>query len=147
MLFFSSAAADGPEKKINRDRAKKAAAQNKNTFLRITLSGLFSPKTVRLYPGELDDLVKEAQTMKVESIVSALEGMKIRKDRIELLNTLPFPVAMVSGKNDPVIPLESILEQHNAKAIEKVTITPNGHLGYIEDRDNCLDAIQEFLLD
>jgi len=145
MLFFSSAAADGIEIKQNRDRAKKLVAQNKNTFLRLTLSGLFSLETLALYPNELEALVKEAQTMEIDAIVSCLEGMKNRPNRSELLNTLPFPVAFVSGKNDPVVPLESVLVQHKAKAVKNVTITPNGHLGYIEDRELSLAAIQDFL--
>ncbi len=147
MLFYSTAAADDAEKKLNRDRAKKLVAQNKNTFLRLNLSGLFSPATLSLYPKQLEALVKQAQTMEVAAITSALDGMKTRPDRSSLLNTSPFPVTFVSGKNDPVIPIDSLVNQHQAKAVKQVTITPNGHLGYIEDKAVSLAVIQDFLVD
>lgn len=144
MLFFSSAAADTAEKRTNRDRLKAIVHESKNSFLRHAIPMLFTSQTRQLYAEKVNLLIAEAQELNTDGIVKTIDGLKTRPDRIHLLEK-DIPVSFVSGKLDEAITLESLKDQHSAKAVKKVWLTENGHMGHIEDRDFCLAAIRNFM--
>ncbi len=144
LLFFSSAAADTPEKKENRERLKTIVTQNKERFMRHAISMLFTKATRQSFASELEKLIKEAQELSTEGIAKTLDGLKTRQDRQHILTT-DISISFVSGKLDEAIPLASLKSQHSAKAVKKVWFTENGHMGHIEDSNSCLAAILEFL--
>ena len=76
--------------------------------------------------------------------MAALEGMKSRPDREVLLHFGAFPVMMIAGKNDPVIPFEDSLEQIETHELEH-TILENGHMSHIEDLEELLEGLRPFL--
>lgn len=144
LLFFSSAAADTLEKSANRDRLKAIVAKDKEGFMRHAIPMLFTKETRQTCSSELEEVIKDAQELRTEGIVKTLEGLKTRPDRQHILKT-DIPISFVSGKLDEAITLESLKTQHSERAIKKVWLTENGHMGHIEDRDFCLQAIQEFI--
>ena len=144
LLFFSSAAADTPEKRQNRDRLKVLVAQDKNSFTRHAIPMLFTKTTRAQFAPAVEELIAQAQDLTSTGIIKTIEGLKTRPDKTDIL-TRNIPVSFVSGKLDEAISIESLTEQHKASAVKKVWLTENGHMGHIEDRDFCLHAIQEFL--
>jgi pimeloyl-ACP methyl ester carboxylesterase len=143
LLFFSSAAADTPEKKINRERLKSIVKDNKEIFSRHAIPMLFTPKTRALFKPVIDQLIEEAIAMDTNGITKTIDGLKLRPNREHVLENTS--VSFISGKLDEAVPFDSLTQQHKAKGVEKVWVTENGHMGHIEDRDYCLAAIQEFL--
>jgi len=144
LLFYSTALADSIEKKASRLQAAELAEQNHRSFIRISLPLLFRPKSRRMYQSEISKLKREAVLMTKEGVKAALLGMRVRKDYLELLENAHFPIGFISGAHDPVISLESLKLQHQAKAVQFVEITDNGHMGHIEDRAICMNKISEF---
>ena len=110
-LINSTAQEDSPEKKQNRDRAIQAVKQNHKAFIRISISNLFRPKNRTIYSKEIRQLKEDALQFPVQGIIAALEGMKIRKDRLRLFRTAPLKKMLIIGRKDPVLQYHALIEQ------------------------------------
>ncbi len=143
-LMNSSALADSNEKKHNRDRAIIAVKQNHKTFIRIAIPNLFSEENRTIYKTEITEITKEALQLSSQGIIASLEGMKIRKDRSEVLTKGNFKKMLVIGKKDPVLDYNSLIKQAkttNTKIIE----LSGGHMSHIENRDGLITALKDFV--
>lgn len=143
-LMNSTASADSPEKKQNRDRAILAVKQNHKTFIRMAIVNLFRPKNRKLFSDKIKQIRKEAQETPLQGIVAALEGMKIRNDREALLHFTPFKKMMIAGKKDPVLYHPFLVEQTQNTEVKLVTL-PDGHMSHIENKDELLLNILHFI--
>ncbi len=146
-LFYSTPKEDSAEKKNLRQRAIESVKQRKDLFIKSSIPGLFYEGNLRKYKGRVETLIKRATAMSAQGIVAALEGMRERPDREVLLHFGPYAVLVISGERDGLIPIEGMKE---VMAFPKVThslVTPNGHMGHIEDRDACLKMIKRFIID
>lgn len=144
-LFFSTARDDDDEKKNMRLRAIEAVKQNHALFIHSTIPGLFAEDSLKTHRKKVDAAIAEAAQMSKQGIIAALAGMRERPNREALLHFAPYPVLMVAGKNDPRIPFSESAEQLKAPSISHSYVSPHGHMGHIEDAENCLNAIQDFL--
>ncbi|MDG3583291.1 MULTISPECIES: alpha/beta fold hydrolase [Galbibacter] len=144
ILANSTASADSPEKKKNRDRAIKMVKKDYKSFVRMGISNLFRPKNRKIFSEEIKELKKEALKTPVQGIVAALEGMKIRKDREILLHFTPFAKMMIIGKKDPVLLYEDLRAQVQNTDMEVVEF-PDGHMSFIENKSQFIDKIKVFL--
>jgi pimeloyl-ACP methyl ester carboxylesterase len=143
-LMNSTPSDDSLEKKENRDRAILAVKQNHKTFIRIAITNLFSPKNRTLLTDKIKSIIQEAQKTPLQGIVAALEGMKIRKNRTDLLQKLQCKKMIIVGKNDPVLDYKSIKNQLKHIDIKWVEF-PDGHMSYIENKDEFLHEIMHFI--
>ncbi len=143
-LMNSTAQADTKERQINRDRAIEAVSNNKNSFVRISITNLFRPKNRTIFSDELKQIKDEALHISVEGIVAALTGMKIRKDRVKLLRYLACKKIMIIGKRDPVLDYNSLIEQTKDTNINLVEF-PDGHMSHIENKEDFLTTIMHFI--
>ncbi|WP_282134632.1 alpha/beta fold hydrolase [Seonamhaeicola maritimus] len=143
-LMNSTASADTPEKKINRDRGIEAVKQNHKTFIRIAIANLFTPKNQSLFSKEIDALVKECLKTPLQGIVAALEGMKIREDREVILHFSPYKKMMIIGKNDPALPYNTLKSQTENTEVNVVEFN-GGHMSYIENKHIFLQNILHFI--
>jgi pimeloyl-ACP methyl ester carboxylesterase len=83
---------------------------------------------------------------KKQGIIAALEGMKDRPDRSIILGLVDYPIMMIIGKHDNVLPSEQLLEQ--AKKIRDphvLYLEDAGHMGFLESPKTCHKAIRKFL--
>ncbi len=143
-LMNSTAQADSKEKKINRERAIVAVNNNKNSFVRISITNLFRPKNRTVFSEELKQVKDEALKISIEGIVAALAGMKTRKDRVKLLRSLTCKKMMIIGKHDPVLNYDSLIEQTKNNDINVVEF-PDGHMSHIENKEDFLTTIMYFI--
>ncbi|SHI41558.1 alpha/beta fold hydrolase [Algibacter luteus] len=143
-LMNSTAEDDTLEKKANRDRAILAVKQNHKTFIRIAITNLFRPKNRTIYAEKIKGVIQEAQLTPLQGIVAALEGMKIRKNRTELLRKLPCKKMLIVGKKDPVLDYKSLKDQTKTLDVEWVEF-PDGHMSHIENKDEFLHRIVHFI--
>ncbi|NVK27676.1 MAG: alpha/beta fold hydrolase [Flavobacteriia bacterium] len=146
-LFHSTALADSESKKQDRNRAIKLVKEHPEAFVKHSLPMLFRSKSRTIFRDEIKNLVKEALKMPVQGIIAALEGMKERPDREVLLHLSPIPFLFITGKRDSVLPFEKIEPQLSAPMVVDRLITENGHMGFIEDRDLCLETLIYFIND
>ena len=144
VLFHSTAAADSEQKKKDRDRAIKVIKHNKDLFINEAIPNLFNTK-YRPYTREIAVCKRIAKKMSKKSIVAALEGMKIRLDREVVLKFAPYKVLYIIGKEDNVLPYESLVRQAQIPEKGSYVLLENcGHMGHIEARRQCLKALKAF---
>jgi pimeloyl-ACP methyl ester carboxylesterase len=143
-LINSTANADTPEKKLNRERAILAVKQNHKTFIRIAIGNLFRPKNRKVFKIEIKQLIKEAQKTPLQGIIAALEGMKIREDREALLHFTPFKKMMIAGKKDPVLNIENLQTQTKNTEVKFIEF-PDGHMSFIENKSELSYELVRFI--
>jgi pimeloyl-ACP methyl ester carboxylesterase len=143
VLMNSTSKADSEERKANRDRAIKAVKKDYTTFIRLSISNLFSPDNSEKLIDEIEKVKLEALKTPLQGIVASLEGMKTRKDREVLLHLTPYPKMLILGKKDPVLIYKDTLEQIENTAVKLVTF-PDGHMSHIENRDELKTVLLDF---
>ena len=144
VLLNSTSKADSEERKANRNRAIKAVKKDYTTFIRLSITNLFSPDNRELLVDEIEKVKIEALKTSLQGVVASLEGMKIRKDREVLLHLTPYPKMLILGKKDPVLIYETTLEQIEDTAVKLVTF-PDGHMSHIENREELSKVLLDFL--
>lgn len=143
-LLNSTARADSDERKINRDRAIVCVKQDYTNFVRMSIANLFSEDNRERLSKEIEKTKKEALKTPLQGIVAALEGMKVRKDREVLLHFAPYPIQLVLGEKDPVLPYEDTIEQIEGTKVVLTTF-PDGHMSHIENEKELKKVLIEFL--
>ncbi|SEP91522.1 Pimeloyl-ACP methyl ester carboxylesterase [Hyunsoonleella jejuensis] len=143
-LINSTASADTREKQKNRDRAILAVKENHRTFIRIAISNLFSLKNRSVFSKEINALTLDAQKTPLQGIIAALEGMKIRKNREDVFKNGSFNKMLILGKEDPVLDYKLLVDQTKNTDIE-IVLFPDGHMSYIENKEELLQKIMRFI--
>ncbi len=134
VLLNSTSKEDSPERKINRMRAIKAVKQNPDVFIGMSIANLFSEENRERLIDEINLVKQQALKTSIQGIISALEGMKVRKDREFILHQATFPILLILGKKDPVLNYEDNIHQVEGTSIELVSL-PDGHMSHIENQD------------
>ena len=144
VLQNSTSKADSEERKTNRDRAIKAVKKDYTSFIRLSIANLFSPDNRERLTDKIENVKLEALKTPLQGVVASLEGMKIRKDREVLLHLTPYPKMLILGKKDPVLNYEDSLEQIENTAVKLISL-PDGHMSHIENREELLKVLLDFL--
>ena len=145
-LFHSTAYDDSPEVKINRNRMIEAVKQNHLDFINSFIPNLFPSETVNNYTDKIKHLQKLAGKMSKESIIAAIEGMKLRKNRVNVISNSQIPVLFIIGKKDSRLSFDKVLPQIAVSNNATVIILGNvGHMGHIESPKETIYAIKSFL--
>ncbi|MGO4537539.1 alpha/beta fold hydrolase [Paenibacillus sp. 2TAB19] len=80
--------------------------QGLSAFMKERIPGLFSNAKLRYMDEEIGQLIEVGLQMTPQGAISALEGMLQRPDRSDVLTGAKFPVLIVAGGEDNVIPPE-----------------------------------------
>lgn len=144
-LFHSHALADSPEAKLNRNRTISLVKADHGGFIYNFIPDLFAPENVSKHEKEIKKLFDEALLISRKAIIAALEGMKLRTDKLDVLINARVPVLFILGKKDSRIPFEKTLAQAALPATGEILVLDNvGHMGFIEARKITLMAIEGF---
>lgn len=143
-LMNSTPFADSLERQINRDRAIKVIKQDFKSFVSMAVSNLFCPEQKDQFIDAIASVKQEAMKLTVQGIVAALKGMKIRKDRSQLLRQLQIPKLVILGKTDPILDYTSLKYQLALLGIDTVDL-PGGHMSYIENKEELTYIIKRFV--
>lgn len=146
-LFHSHAIADPEDKKINRDREiELVKAGKKQQFISINIPNAFATDNHEKFAGKIEWARKIAIDTPDDGIIHALEGMKARPDRRDVLKSSTDPVLIVAGKKDNYIPFE-VYQQHFELApdTEVLILENSGHMGFIEEMEKSLEGVRKFL--
>lgn len=147
-LFHSTALADSDEKKRDRNRAIKLVKADKRVYTKATIQNLFATKNLKYLKDEVAFATKIALSTPKQGAVAALEGMKDRPNRDIILGLVEYPVMMVIGELDNILPHESLMEQ--AQTIKKkhvLYLEHDGHMGFLESPRIVNKALRKFLRD
>ncbi|MCF8365721.1 MAG: alpha/beta hydrolase, partial [Bacteroidales bacterium] len=144
-LFHSQASADTEEAKENRRRTINIVKLNKAGFINQFIPDLFAEENLERFDAEITRLQEIASKTPAKGIIAALEAMRDRSGKIELLLNTEIPVLFIAGKEDPRIPVQNVMAQAILPAHSEVMILGRtGHMGYIEARDKTFEMIKCF---
>mgnify|MGYP001156559308 FL=1 len=144
VLLNSTSRADSDERKANRDRAIIAVKKNYVACIRMSVANLFSEKNREIFLEEIEHVKLEALKTPLQGIVACQEGMKIRKDREVILHFANYPMLLILGKEDPVLNYEENVDQIEGTNVKLHTF-PDGHMSHIENKEELLVVLGEFL--
>lgn len=144
VLINSTARPDSKERIENRNRAIELIKQNSTMFVNMAINNLFSDEIRPFIQSEIEHTKQEALQTPVQGIIAALEGMKIRIDREVILHFSPYPIALILGTSDPVMPYTETAEQIQNTTVELFSLK-GGHMLHIEAPQKLSDSIQNFL--
>ena len=144
-MFFSTAADDLPQKKIDRDRAARVVEKNHQIFIKEAIPFLFAEENKIRLSKKIKSQTQLALKTPIKGIISCLAGMRDRQSNIDYLHQAPFPIQYIVGKKDPVILIDSLGIQLDAKSVIDVELIENcGHMGHIEEPEQCKKALTRF---
>lgn len=143
-LMNSTPFADTVERQLNRDRAINAVKYHRQNFIGMAIGNLFNPENRLKFQNEIEAITLAALRLPVQGIIAALEGMKIRKDRQDILKNSQVETLFILGENDPV--LDSIYLKPKLKALNVRTSTlSGGHMLYIENTSELIYKLRQFI--
>ena len=144
-LFHSSALPDSEEKKLDRDRGIKIVKRNPATYTNALVANLFAVANQKYLKKEINWVRRLSAKTKRQGLVATLEGMKIRKNREIILKFANYPVMVIAGKRDNVMPFESLKMQSELPKISRLLALERvGHMGFMEAKDTTLKKLKVF---
>lgn len=145
-LFHSSAYADTDDKKRDRTRSIKVVKANHKIYTTEVIKNLFATQNAKYLKKEIAFAQKIASTVSKQSIIASLEGMKDRPNRDLILGLATYPVMMIIGELDNVLPYQQLLEQAELiKHKHLLYLEHDGHMGFLENPNSCNKQIRKFL--
>jgi pimeloyl-ACP methyl ester carboxylesterase len=145
-LFHSTAYADSADKKKDRQRAIDVVKANKTLYTTTTVKNLFATKNLKYLKDEIVFASKIARQTSRQGIVAALIGMKDRPSRDIILGLVEYPIMMVIGGLDNVLPSDQLIEQAgHIKRKSILYLEYDGHFGFLESPRKSARAIRSFL--
>lgn len=140
VLLNSTPLEDTLERKKDRERAINLVERNKRAYVTMAITNLLSPENRKKFKKETAILKEEALQISDIGITAALKGMKIRTDKTEVLKEFNKIKIIVSGLDDPLIPINIIENTAKSSNCQFISM-PGGHLSYIE----CFTKFRNFV--
>ncbi len=144
-LIHSHPFEDTAENRETRDRTIQLVKMEKLSFITRFFPELFPPESIMKFQKDIDKLINRAGKMSKEGVIGALEGMKVRTDKTEILKNAQVPVLFVIGMKDAKIPVDRSWEMISLPARSEVHLFKDvSHMGFIEAPVETLQAIYCF---
>lgn len=145
-LYHSTGYADSDEKKADRLRAIGLVKASKQVYTKTTIRNLFAAKNLKYLKEEIAFALKIAKGTSRRGIVAALHGMRDRPQRDIILGLVEYPIMMVIGEQDNVLPYASLLEQSDTIKHKTVLyLEHDGHFGFLESPRQSNKALRRFI--
>lgn len=145
-LYHSTAYADSDEKKRDRTRSIKVVKSNHKIYTTEVIKNLFATKNIKYLKEEIAFAQKIASKTSKQSIIASLEGMKDRPNRDIILGMAHYPIMMVIGELDNVLPYKQLLEQSELIRDKHILyLEHDGHMGFLESPVRSNTALKKFL--
>lgn len=146
-LVHSHAKPDSEDKKKARDdQIQMLQEERKEEIVENHVPNVFAKDNVEPFKDKIEELKEIARKTPDQGIIAAIKGMKERPDRSHILQETNLPVLFVIGKKDNIIPNEVYEEQAKlSDRIERLDLENSGHMGFIEEKDQFLSKMKEFI--
>lgn len=145
-LLNSTAQSDSEERKEIRSRAIAMAKTNYKPLVTMSVSNLFTTTAKETQKEEIERAKEEALKTPVQGYIACAEGMKLRKNREEVLKLKSFKKCIIAGEKDPILMFESI-EKESERTNTEVIKLSSGHMSHIENKQELIVALQSFIND
>jgi pimeloyl-ACP methyl ester carboxylesterase len=145
-LFHSSAYSDSEQKKKDRLRAIHLVKASKTVYTKTTIRNLFASKNLKYLKDEVSFAAEIAKGTSQRGIIAALHGMHDRPGRDLILGMVEYPIMMVIGELDNVLPFELLMEQSCLIKNKSILyLEHDGHFGFLESPKLCHKELRKFL--
>jgi len=146
-LFHSSPFPDTPETTEKRKREIEIVRMGKkNLMYPDNVVRMFAASNLEKFEKELQRSKDIASGIPGEGIIAVLNGMMLRPSRLTIMEEGRVPCLWILGLMDNYIPCEQIQARVNLPSNATTVILKNsGHLGFIEEEENSLKAITDFV--
>jgi pimeloyl-ACP methyl ester carboxylesterase len=145
-LLNSTALADSEEKKKDRNRAIQLIKKNKKVYTRNTIKNLFATRNIKYLKEEIAFATKIALRTGKQGAIASLEGMKDRPNRDIILGMVEYPLLMVIGELDNILPHASLLEQAGTLRNKQICyLEYDGHMSFLENPRIVHQHLRKFL--
>lgn len=152
VLIHSQASADSADKKRSRNEHIQFLEKNGMAkYAARLIPLLYHPKFREEHKDIITGWIEKASKYNSKGVSLALQSMRDRKDHTSTLRSLKFPVGIIAGDLDPVIPIEvSLKESHLASTSSFHLLEQVGHMGMVEAPEllgttlqKCVDALTQ----
>jgi pimeloyl-ACP methyl ester carboxylesterase len=146
-LFHSTAYADSETKKHQRSQTIEMLRQyGTEMFLKNTAGNLFGDRYKELYPKKIKEHIEKYGGIPAEALSAGMVAMRQRPDRTAILAAMPYPVLMILGMQDKLIPFESCISLTEfPKQSYPFVLAEAGHMGMVESPDACARMISWYM--
>lgn len=146
-LFHSHPFPDSPEAIDKRKREIAIVKSGKKHLMYPdNVIRMFAPTNIDKYSEALRRSKEIASKIPGEGIIAVLNGMMYRPSRLDVMEEGRVPCLWILGSMDSYIPYDviqtKIILPVNARV---VVLRKSGHLGFIEEEDNSVEVITEFV--
>jgi pimeloyl-ACP methyl ester carboxylesterase len=145
VLLNSTTYADDHERKINRNRAIKMAHKEYGSLVQISIANLFSIDNRESFITEINQVKKEALKTPLQGYIAAQEGMKLRKNKEQLLHVTSYPKLLILGKKDGVLNYDDNIKQVEGTNVQWISF-PDGHMSHIENKTELEKVLLNFFM-
>lgn len=137
-LVASQVLADTPERKEGRYKSAADVAENGIGSVVDTMTTKFTPdERLQTYARQSMERQQPA------AYIGALRAMAERRDSTSLLSTFNFPIVIVHGDADALVPIDRAREVKEAlPQAHLVEISGAGHMPMMEDREKTAEALK-----
>ena len=143
-LLNSTFEQDDEERKQLRKRANKMAKTNYQNLVRMSFINLFSEESRTQFKDEIELAIKEALKTPVQGYIAANEGMILRKNYRDFYTNATFKKAIILGKKDWIINADEMISYAEKNEIN-YTLLSQGHMSHIENKEEIIVALKEFI--
>jgi pimeloyl-ACP methyl ester carboxylesterase len=148
-LIHSTAYADSVERIQKREQAIAFInSKGVDAFLRLSLPGLFAQQFRENHPEMIQALVESGQSFSAEALISYYHAMIQRPDRTHVLKNIVYPVLLVMGVQDELIPIQDLQFQATLAQQPIVhQIAAAGHMSMLETPGELSAILRNYILD
>lgn len=141
-LMNSTAQEDSEERKAIRTRANKMAQENFTSMVKMSVFNLFYQENLKRLTEEVSLVKKEALKTSLQGYLACQEGMKIRPNREDIVQSKKFKTLYILGENDPILDV-NLIKKEAEKSNSEIVVFNGGHMVHLENKA----ALNKVLLD
>jgi pimeloyl-ACP methyl ester carboxylesterase len=147
VLFHSQPFPDAPETIEKRMREIELVQKGKKElFYPENIKRMFASSNIEMFSENVQRLIEIASRLKGAGILAALNGMMTRPSRLSLMEEGRVPLLWILGAKDNYISCEIIQKRVRLPSNARLVVLKNsGHMGFVEEEENSLKAIIEFV--
>ncbi|MBK7344892.1 MAG: alpha/beta hydrolase [Saprospiraceae bacterium] len=144
VLIHSQMRPDSAEKKKGRDEQVKFLKKHGiSKYVKKVIPSLYTPEFCDANPDLIRLWIQRASLYNDTGISLAIQSMRDRKDHTKTVQDLTIPVGFIAGAKDPLIPIESSLEESHLASVTSFHLLDNaGHMGMVEDPEEFAQVLQ-----
>jgi pimeloyl-ACP methyl ester carboxylesterase len=145
-LFHSQPFADQPQAIEKRKREiELVKAGKKNLMYPLNVEKMFANSNLDKFSDALKQSMKIASETPDDGIIAILNGMIARPARLSFLEAGRVPLLWILGSQDNYISLDILDRVKLPESAEVVILINSGHLGFIEEEEESLKAMEDFI--